>query len=595
MKTKDNTEEAIVKEILSGKYHNYYLVYNRKSTDDTANQKNSIKYQKSENVRFAAHEGLPIATINLEGFCTDGIISEKHSGFKEGTELTFGTDNTVRYTVERPKFLQLIQFLSKGCFKGVIILCWDRASRNKGDDTLLRKLMKAGVDVRFTYANYDKTSAGELHMDIDGMFAEHHSRVTREKVTLTFKNARARGLCTHRAPVGYLNKGGMEHKPLDPVRAPIIKDLYAMAATGEWSLADIARWAIEQGFTMNPMRRRRTEAEVLAEEDDDVRLTVEKISRLPTFNSVHKILTNPFYMGKVPGGEGGWIPSNSHEAIISERLFYEVQMQLRQNNKSARYSAFLQHPLRGIVRCDFCHRVYTPYTKKGGLYYGARCAKGCQNTLRSFNFDFITEKAGSLICNLSLTDSERAQIDAKANTDIALMETERLAKLEKEERRKKKMREDLAYLGTNRLTLLRTGAYTPETLAREEARLNFELDALKDSEDASDVAMRETVKDVVKLSELLENVAVIYHSATPEGKERIIRVIFSELSLSGNTLQYKVKKGFEPLTMRFFPNYEPIAPRMEHLGKYGYAMEAGISDNNTSVDMSNTASVLLYR
>ena len=67
MKPEDNTEEAIVKEILSGKYRNHYLVYNRKSTDDTANQKNSIKYQKSENVRFAAREGLPVAAITLEG------------------------------------------------------------------------------------------------------------------------------------------------------------------------------------------------------------------------------------------------------------------------------------------------------------------------------------------------------------------------------------------------------------------------------------------------------------------------------------------------------------------------------------------------
>src|SRR5260221_2613734 len=107
--------------------------------------------------------------------------------------------------------------LSHTYFKGVICLCWYRASRNKGDDTIIRKLMKAGVDIRFTLAQYDKTSAGELHMDIDGMFSEHHSRVTREKVTITFRNARARGLCTHRAPVGYLNPGGMEHKPFDPV------------------------------------------------------------------------------------------------------------------------------------------------------------------------------------------------------------------------------------------------------------------------------------------------------------------------------------------------------------------------------------------
>ena len=67
-------------------------------------------------------------------------------------------------------------------------------SRNKGDDTLIRKLMRKGVDVRFVYANYDKTSSGALHMDIDGMFAQHHSRVTSEKVSLTIKVARAKGV-----------------------------------------------------------------------------------------------------------------------------------------------------------------------------------------------------------------------------------------------------------------------------------------------------------------------------------------------------------------------------------------------------------------
>jgi site-specific DNA recombinase len=234
--------------------------------------KNSIKYQRSENTRFAYREHLPIAQLTIDGFCTDGIVSERHSGFKEDIELGFGKDNTVQYRVERPKFYRLVQFLSQGYFKGVIFLCWDRASRNKGDDTILRKMMKAGVDVRFTLASYDKTSAGELHMDIDGMFAEHHSRVTREKVTITIRNKRAQGVCTHRAPVGYLNEGRMEHKPFDPVRAPIIRQLFERAATGRWSLADLAHWAIEQGFTMPPMRRRRTEDEILAEEEDDVRL-----------------------------------------------------------------------------------------------------------------------------------------------------------------------------------------------------------------------------------------------------------------------------------------------------------------------------------
>lgn len=559
MKTTTKTEEAILKDIRSGRYRDCFLIYNRKSTDDTDNQKNSIKYQKSENTRFAYREHLPIAQLTLEGFCTDGIVSERHSGFKEDIELAFGKDNTVQYRIERPKFYRLVQFLSQGFFKGVIFLCWDRASRNKGDDTILRKMMKASVDIRFTLASYDKTSAGELHMDIDGMFSEHHSRVTREKVTFTIRNKRAQGVCTYRAPVGYLNQGRMEHKPFDPARAPIIRQLFEMAATGEWSLADLSRWATEQGFTMSPMRRKRTEEEILAEEEDDVRVDIEPISRAPVKNSMHRILTNRFYTGRTPGNDGAWVESTSHERLISDDLFDKVQAQLRERNRSVHYAQLLEYPLRSTVYCGVCGRVYTPYPKKGIMYYGVHCQAGCTNAVKNFNFDHIASKVGSLMDKLSFTDEELADIDARAGTDIALLETRRLNELEFSERRKKKIREDLAYLNSNRLMLLKTGAYTPEQLVTEEAKLNLELDILKRAEDVSDVSMRETIKDVEKLSELLKGAYPIYHLAKPAEKDRIIRIIFSELALSENTLEYKCKNGFQALASRFVASSGPNA------------------------------------
>ncbi len=559
--TKAKTEEAVLKDILSGKYRDSYLIYNRKSTDDTENQKNSIKYQKSENVRFAFRENLPVAALSLEGFCTDGIISERHSGFKESIELTFGDGNAVQYRVDRPKFYRLADLLNQHYFKGAIILCWDRASRNKGDDNILRKLMKGGADMRFTLAQYDKTSAGELHMDIDGMFSEHHSRVTREKVSLTIRNSRARGWCTNKAPVGYLNEGSMEHKPLDPIRAPIVAKLFEKAATGEWSLADLARWAIEQGFTMPPVRRRRTQEEVLAEEEDDVRLDIAPISRVPTFTSIHNILTNRFYTGRVPGNDGERITSTSHEAIVSDEVFNDVQEQLQKKHKGAHYAEHLGHPLRKMVYCEDCKRVYTPYPQKGIMYYSSRCKEGCANPTKNINFDYITSKVGELMDRLSFTPEELVKLDASANTDIALLETKRFSQLEASERRKKKIREDLAYMSTNRLMLLRTGAYTPEALVAEEARLNLELVALSEADIISDVSMAETIKDVKKLSELVENAAIVYSLAEPHEKDKIVRVIFSELTLSGNTLQYKCKKGFTALQSRFLPNCDPTGNR----------------------------------
>src|SRR5947209_1605150 len=100
MKVIDETEEALLKDVVSGKYRDYYLIYNRKSTDDINNQKNSIKYQKQENTRFAHKEQLPIAPITIEGFIRDGIISERHSGFKEEAGLTFVNEgNIVQYRI----------------------------------------------------------------------------------------------------------------------------------------------------------------------------------------------------------------------------------------------------------------------------------------------------------------------------------------------------------------------------------------------------------------------------------------------------------------------------------------------------------------
>lgn len=552
-KTIEVLEQESLKKIVSGEYRNEYLVYNRKSTDEPENQKNSIKYQKAENTRFAYRKLLQIAPVTLSSFCNNGIISEKHSGFKENIELTFGKEGTVQYHIDRPKFYQLVQYLSKGYFKGVIILCWDRASRNRGDDTVIRKLMKQGLDFQFTLASYDKTSSGDLHMDIDGMFAQHHSRVTSEKVSLNIKHKRDMGICTYKAPVGYLNLGEMENKPLDPIRAPIITKMFELYATGEWSLADTARFAIEQGFTMSPFRRRRTREEKLAEEEDDSLVEIEAVCRLPTYNNIHKILTNPFYTGKIIGNDGIYVPSNSHKAIVNQKLFDTVQIMLRRKKVSAHYTELLDHPLRGIIRCEACKRVYTPYPKKGIMYYGCRCPKGCPNTNRNINIKYIIDAVGKLIQHLWFNENELEDINLRATTDIALLEARRLSQLEINERKKKKIREDLVYLRNNKLTLLKTGVYTPESLVTEEETLCHQLFILKEEEDISDIAMHKTFMDVIELSELIKSVYLYYETGNSQEKETIIKKLFSELTLSGNTLKYKCIGGIQVLESRFIP------------------------------------------
>ena len=547
----NSAEEEILKEISSGKYKDKYLVYNRKSTDEPENQKNSIKYQKSENVRFAYREHLPIASVTMSRFCSDGVISEKHSGFKEDTALVFGEEGTVQYRIERPKFYRLVQFLSLGYFKGVIVLCWDRASRNRGDDTVIRKLMKQGVDFRFPLASYDKTSSGALHMDIDGMFAEHHSRITSEKVSLNIRLKRDQGICVQKAPVGYLNLGEMENKPIDPVRGPLITKMFELYATGEWSLADIARWAIEQGFTMPPARRRRTREEMLLEEEDDIKLELKPICRIPTFKTVHQILTNRFYTGEICNNNGEYIPSKSHKALVSKEMFEQVKKLLNKKKVSVQYIDRLHYPMRGLVRCTLCGRVYTPYIKKGITYFGSRCARECPNKKKNVNLKYLYEQIDSILGNLYFTQDELDKIEASESTEVAVFEVKRHNQLEVNEGKKKKIREDLTYLNSNRLALLKSGAYTPETIVTEEKNLNEQLKALQEEEQLSDVSMQETIKELKKLSELLKIVYSYYENGNPYEKERVVKEIFSELLLDENGLKYKCKNEYKPFETRF--------------------------------------------
>ncbi len=552
-KINENCKDIILQKIKSGEYRQCYLIYNRKSTDEPENQKNSIKYQKAENTRFAFKEHLNIAPISIQGFCLDGIISEKHSGFKEDSELVFSEEGMVKYRIERPKFYQLVRYLNAGYFKGVIILCWDRASRNKGDDTIIHKLIKQGVDFRFTLAIYDKTSSGALHMDIDGAFAEHHSRVTSEKVKINLRNKREQGYCTFKAPVGYLNPGSMENKPVDPIRAPIIARLYERYATGEWSLADLARWATEQGFTMQPARRRRTEEEKLEADEGDDENKIEPIARPPTFNRIHKILTNRFYIGEVKNNEGQYIKSKSHDAIVSPEQFIRVQNILNKKKVSAHYAQRLQYPLRGMVRCRGCERTYTPYLQKGITYYGCRCAKGCENTFRNSNLNEIFKLTGDLIQSLSLTDAELEFIDKNTKEDIAEIEAKQKNQFEENTRRKKRLIEDLTYLQENKLILLKSGAYSPEGIALEEERINNQITFIQGSEINSSASIKETVENFVKLSELLKTLYLHYEFANPYEKEQMIKTIFSELYLFGKDLKYKCKNGFQALENRFIP------------------------------------------
>jgi site-specific DNA recombinase len=529
-------------------HNNEYLIYNRKSTDDAENQKNSLQYQRMRNLEFAQREDLRIADLTIPGLCERGIIDERHSGYKEDADFEISSEGAVQYRVLRPKFLRLAAMLKQRQIEGAIFLCWDRASRNRQDDVLLQKLMRLGCDIRFSEATYDKSSAGDLHMSVDGMFASHYSRVISEKVQNAYAKLHAEGRCTYSTPIGYLDRGS-NNKPLDPERAPIVKHIFELYATGEWSLAQLGKWAREQ-----PTRRKRTQDEMLENLDP---ATIARVARPVDHKTVEYILKNPFYIGKIKTRDG--YLDGVHEPLIDPRLFARVQRMLKARNQTIHYVDKPFFAYRGLLRCT-CGRLYSPYEQKGIAYYRSRCRSGCDNPdPNPEEKNDINAAVAAMLRQIAFTDRELAEIRAGAKEGLAKVSAQRDRELADLHARQGRIAADLGYLTENRVTILRTGVMTPEALRDDEERLGAELERVNAEIAARGASAREMLDFTIAFSELVRNASLYFEHAIESEKRELVTEVFSELVFKGRRLvKYDAKEGFAALLKRKRQTGSPI-------------------------------------
>ncbi len=526
-------------------YKNTYLIYNRKSTDDAENQKNSLTYQLSENIKFAKRNNLQIANISIPNFCNDGIVDESHSGFKQDDDFEINADGSIQTTVERPKFLQLVRMLKNQEIKGMISLCWDRVSRNEQDDVLIKKLLRRGCDVKFSQTSYEKSSSGDLHMGVDGMFASHYSKVISEKVKLANEKLRVEGKCLYTSPIGYFDNGS-DNKPIDMERAPIVKRIFELYSSGEWSFRQLAKWANEQGLTTKPVRKHRTKDQILSNVPIE---STEKMARPVTHKTIENILKNPFYIGRLKDKDST-TEGKFHSPLIDIGLFNKVQEVLKSRCVSIHYMDKQFSTYRALARCT-CGRAFSAYEQKGIIYYRTRCASACTNPNKNLNEDDIHKVVSAILDKISFSDDELKEIESKAHIGLDNIATKRNKELEDLYIRQKRVFADLDYLTKNRITLLRTNSMTIEGMKTDEDNLKVELNEITQKIAIYGETAQEMLKYVLTFSELVKNASLYYKFALDSEKRDLATIIFTELIFhDGHLVEYKAKDGFDALLRR---------------------------------------------
>lgn len=574
--------KKITTQKISDKYSESYIVYARKSTDDAENQKNSIAYQKQEILRYCEKENLAIAPLDILGFCTGGIIEEHHSGYKQDDTFDTTKDGSITYKVSRPKFLTLVNSLQQRKFRGIICLCWDRLSRNEGDDLLIKKLMSQGTDIRFVQASYDATSAGALHMDIDGMFSRHYSRVISEKVKDSYKKLLAEGKCVYAAPIGYLNEGS-DCKPFDPTKAPVVRRVFELYATGEWSYSSLAKWANQNGLISRQIRRKRTKEEKSnGVQMEDIPPTIRPVNE----KTIENILNNPFYIGKLMH-KGQLIDSKVHQPLIDLSLFYKVRSMLKTRNKSIHYPELSFFTYRGLVECGACNRIYSPYVQKGISYYRSRCKKDCHNSFRNINDKFISEKIVDILTLIRFSDDELAVLEMGSQSALDALGEKRNREVADLQRSQCKILDDISYLSKDKLTLLRTGVYTPQQLIEEEGRLATLLLEARSRMNSYSESARSMLDTIVTFSELVRNASEYFKYGLDFEKRQLTAQVFSKLYIENGEMKYVAKQAYEALLQRLNPQFENSgAPQyvLHELPEITNAIRESFSELKTYMD-----------
>jgi DNA invertase Pin-like site-specific DNA recombinase len=399
----------------------------------------------------------------------------------------------------RPIFTQMIKDLHANKADGVIMHKIDRSARNLRDWATVGELQDAGIDVHFAAESVDFASrGGRLTADIQAVISADYIRNLREETIKGINGRLKQGLYPFKAPIGYLDKGGGKVKTIDPVRGPLVKQVFELYNTGQYSFASLAEEMNKRGLR-------------------------GRLGKRVYKGKIERILSNPFYMGTIEVLTTGAIYAGIHEPLISATLFRSVQERRvgRANKKKTKHD-FLY---RGLFKCIDCKNSMIPEKQRGNVYYRCHTPDCTTTTVREDVLETcITEKlqlleimpetANQFISNLSaglLTHTTQPHRDTGA-IEKAKLNTQ----------------------NNNLLNALLKGTIDDETYKSKLKELKIaEMSLKEESERRSTSTLNR--RYYAKFLEHAQNLANTYVSALKHEKRQLVELCFSNKSISGRT------------------------------------------------------------
>ncbi|QHI38064.1 hypothetical protein IMCC3317_34480 [Kordia antarctica] len=418
----------------------------------------------------------------------------------------------------RPFFNEMMENLKLEKASGVIIHKIDRSARNLHDWADIGDLIDNNIQVYFAHENLNLNErGGRLSADIQAVMASDYVRNLRQEIVKGMYGRLKQGMYPWGAPVGYMNNGKGKIKTIDPIKAPLVKEVFKLYLSESYNIITLAEEMKKRGL-------RNTAGNF-----------VDK-------NSIITILKNPFYIGIMQ--VKGQTFTGKHESLISTKKFEQAQLILKARDRKGKG---LKHfyLFRKLLKCKNCNATLCGERQKGRIYY--RCQRReCPN--KGIREDTVEFQVKNKLKEIALHQSEVEDIGNILDIERKNFNTIKQSKLSG-------YKLQLHQLQNQEEKLL--DAYLDNVIEKNDyqkrkKKLLIKLQGIEECISNINTETEKTFKRIEEVLELCYEPLKLYNSSIIEEKREYLKNVISNFEVTAKKVYFSMCSPYDDLAKRHF-------------------------------------------
>ena len=570
------------------------------TTEVAVNRKYGLSQEESQATDDVALIYLRVSTsrqankdAQAEGY---SIPAQREACLRKAKELGITVDNVEEFvdagasarSADRDGLQDMLERLNASTgeqtkpVKYVIVHKLDRLARDRFDDVSIQMaIMKAGAQLISVSEQIDESPSGMLMHGIMATLAEYYSRNLSNEAKKGIEQKIRNGGTLGAAPIGYLNiqekvNGCITHGvTLDEERAPLIRWAFQAYATGEWSITELTEELKLRGLTS--------------------RQTRVYVSKPLPRSHIHRMLTNPYYIGKIV--HKGVVLPGAHELLIDEATWHKVQDMLATRKVAGERSWKHTHYLKGTLRCGVCGELlsfgYANNGKGGNYSYFFCLGRHTGRTRDRCNLPYID--VGKLEQAMTTYWHQWVKFTPEFLAELRPVVLEQLSQLGVENQRQFKQRQQhLARLEHKKQKLIE--AYLNDVLPAEELRplqdqIASEINTTKMAIAEASEGIQQVRERVDIVLDLMQHAGKLYGVCSDNERQQLNQALFEMVKVTVDSDNNDNGKGTNNAIIIEATPVAPVAALQAILTEVEQVTDSGAKAAQNGGQRLNTADV----